>query len=55
MLSPGNLNRRQSSERPKEIMDFERYNARETEPKWREKWERSATFKTDNDDTRPKY
>ncbi|PNG26888.1 leucine--tRNA ligase [Methylocella silvestris] len=36
-------------------MDFERYNARETEPKWREKWERSATFKTDNDDPRPKY
>ncbi|ACK49315.1 leucyl-tRNA synthetase [Methylocella silvestris BL2] len=36
-------------------MDFERYNARETEPKWRDKWERSATFKTDNDDPRPKY
>jgi leucyl-tRNA synthetase len=36
-------------------MDFERYNARETEPKWRRIWEESATFQTDNADPRPKY
>src|SRR5271165_2702809 len=36
-------------------MDFERYNARETEPKWRRIWEQSATFRTDNADPRPKY
>ncbi len=36
-------------------MDFERYNARETEPKWRGIWDESATFRTDNDDPRPKY
>ena len=36
-------------------MDFERYNARETEPKWREIWDKSATFRTDNADPRPKY
>jgi leucyl-tRNA synthetase len=36
-------------------MDFERYNARETEPKWRGIWEESATFRTDNADPRPKY
>ncbi len=36
-------------------MDFERYNARETEPKWRRIWDESATFRTDNADSRPKY
>ncbi|WOJ89186.1 leucine--tRNA ligase [Methylocapsa polymorpha] len=36
-------------------MDFERYNARETEPKWRELWDESGTFRTLNDDPRPKY
>ena len=36
-------------------MDFERYNARETEPKWRRIWDQSATFRTDNADPRPKY
>ncbi|WP_395666793.1 leucine--tRNA ligase [Methylocella sp.] len=36
-------------------MDFERYNARETEPKWREIWERAAIFALANDDPRPKY
>ncbi|MEJ0094908.1 MAG: leucine--tRNA ligase [Methylocella sp.] len=36
-------------------MDFERYNAREAEPKWRKLWDESATFKTSNADPRPKY
>ncbi len=36
-------------------MDFERYNARETEPKWRKIWEQRGTFQTGNDDPRPKY
>ncbi|WP_036260044.1 leucine--tRNA ligase [Methylocapsa aurea] len=36
-------------------MDFERYNARETEPKWRKLWDESGTFRTANEDPRPKY
>ncbi|WP_395697389.1 leucine--tRNA ligase [Methylocella sp.] len=36
-------------------MDFERYNARETEPRWREIWESQAIFAARNDDPRPKY
>jgi leucyl-tRNA synthetase len=36
-------------------MDFERYNAREAEPKWRKLWDEAATFKTANADPRPKY
>ena len=36
-------------------MTSERYNARETEPKWQRIWEDKALFSTRNDDTRPKY
>ncbi|HKN27089.1 MAG TPA: leucine--tRNA ligase [Roseiarcus sp.] len=33
----------------------ERYNARESEPKWRKAWADAQVFKTRNDDPRPKY
>ncbi|WP_026608446.1 leucine--tRNA ligase [Methylocapsa acidiphila] len=36
-------------------MDCERYNARETEPKWRALWDESGTFRTLNEESRPKY
>ena len=32
-----------------------RYNARETEPKWQKIWADAGTFRTANDDPRPKY
>ena len=38
-----------------EHMDFERYNAREAEPKWQRLWEEREIFRTRNDDPRPKY
>jgi leucyl-tRNA synthetase len=37
------------------MTDFERYNARETEPKWQKLWDESRTFLTPNDDPGPKY
>jgi leucyl-tRNA synthetase len=36
-------------------MDLERYNARVAEPKWQKIWEENETFRTRNDDPRPKY
>ena len=36
-------------------MDSQRYNARETEPKWQKIWAEANTFRTANDDSRPKY
>src|SRR6516165_511853 len=36
-------------------MDSERYNAREAEPKWQRIWEETGTFRTVNEDSRPKY
>ena len=33
----------------------ERYNARESEAKWRKAWAEAQVFKTRNDDPRPKY
>jgi leucyl-tRNA synthetase len=33
----------------------ERYNVRESEPKWRKAWADAQVFKTRNDDPRPKY
>ncbi|MCI4679942.1 leucine--tRNA ligase [Rhodoblastus acidophilus] len=33
----------------------ERYNAREVEPKWQKIWQERSTFRTANDDNRPKY
>jgi leucyl-tRNA synthetase len=36
-------------------MSTERYNARESEPRWQKVWDERAIFATRNDDPRPKY
>jgi leucyl-tRNA synthetase len=36
-------------------MTFERYNARESEPRWQRQWDEKAIFAAGNDDPRPKY
>jgi len=36
-------------------MTIERYNARESEPRWQKIWDERAIFATRNDDPRPKY
>ncbi|MEX3010817.1 leucine--tRNA ligase [Hoeflea sp. TYP-13] len=36
-------------------MAIERYNPRDTEPRWRKVWDDKKLFETDNDDPRPKY
>jgi leucyl-tRNA synthetase len=36
-------------------MDIARYNAREAEQKWQQTWDAAETFRTLNDDPRPKY
>lgn len=36
-------------------MDSQRYNAREAEPKWQKIWAEANTFRTANEDPRPKY
>ncbi|QBR71349.1 leucine--tRNA ligase [Beijerinckiaceae bacterium] len=36
-------------------MDSERYNARETEPKWQRIWDETGIFRAPNEDSRPKY
>ena len=36
-------------------MHAERYNPRESEPKWQQLWEQRQTFQCRNDDPRPKY
>jgi len=36
-------------------MTSERYNARESEPRWQRQWDEKAIFSSQNDDPRPKY
>jgi leucyl-tRNA synthetase len=36
-------------------MTSERYNARESEPRWQRQWDQKAIFASRNDDPRPKY
>src|SRR3954453_10935421 len=36
-------------------MTSERYNARDSEPRWRRQWDEKAIFASKNDDPRPKY
>jgi leucyl-tRNA synthetase len=36
-------------------MTSERYNARESEPRWQRRWDEEGIFATSNDDPRPKY
>ena len=38
-----------------DLMSTERYNARESEPRWQKIWDERAIFATRNDDPRPKY
>src|SRR5689334_6755183 len=43
---------------PKKRYDFmtsERYNARDSEPRWQRQWDEKAIFASKNDDPRPKY
>jgi leucyl-tRNA synthetase len=36
-------------------MTSERYNARESKPRWQRQWDQQASFTSKNDDPRPKY
>ena len=36
-------------------MAVERYNPRDTEPRWQKAWDEARLFETRNDDPRPKY
>src|SRR5271156_2906320 len=36
-------------------MTSERYNARDSEPRWQRQWDEKAIFSAKNDDVRPKY
>ena len=42
-------------EKPHDSMTSERYNARESEPRWQRQWDEKAIFAAKNDDPRPKY
>ncbi len=44
-----------SQEGSTDSMDSQRYNAREAEPKWQKIWAEANTFRTANEDPRPKY
>src|SRR6266700_3866102 len=41
--------------KPCDSMTSERYNARESEPRWQRQWDQKAIFASKNDDPRPKY
>jgi leucyl-tRNA synthetase len=41
--------------KPSDFMTSERYNARESEPRWQRQWDEKAIFNARNDDPRPKY
>src|SRR5216684_3591278 len=41
--------------KPCDSMTSERYNARESEPRWQRQWDQKAIFASGNDDPRPKY
>src|SRR5437588_10900603 len=43
------------SKNPCDSMTSERYNARESEPRWQRQWDQKAIFASGNDDARPKY
>ena len=36
-------------------MATERYNPRDSEPRWQQEWDQNNVFTTDNDDPREKY
>src|SRR3569623_1685240 len=41
--------------KPCDFMTAERYNARDSEPRWQAAWDEKAIFASKNDDPRPKY
>src|SRR3954470_2498024 len=48
----------QTDARPKkpcDSMTSERYNARDSEPRWQRQWDEKAIFASKNNDPRPKY
>jgi leucyl-tRNA synthetase len=45
----------ESSEKPSNFMTPDRYNARESEPRWQRQWDQKAIFASKNNDPRPKY
>src|SRR5215475_1583061 len=42
-------------ENSSDSMTSERYNARDSEPRWQRQWDEKAIFNSKNDDPRPKY
>jgi leucyl-tRNA synthetase len=57
-LTPGSFNgpSRRENGAPKDLsMSTERYNARESEPRWQREWDARGIFTTRNDDPREKY
>jgi leucyl-tRNA synthetase len=53
--SPPSFRRLRIPEKPNDFMTSERYNARESEPRWQRQWDEKAIFASKNDDPRPKY
>ena len=53
--SPPSFERTLIHKKPCDSMTSERYNARETEPRWQAQWDQKAIFVSKNDDPRPKY
>jgi leucyl-tRNA synthetase len=45
----------ESSKKLSNFMTPDRYNARESEPRWQRQWDQKAIFASKNDDPRPKY
>ena len=52
---PSPRNGLEATEKPCDFMTSERYNARESEPRWQRQWDQQAIFTSKNDDPRPKY
>ena len=53
--SPPSFEGPRNHEKPSDFMTSERYNARESEPRWQRQWDEKAIFASKNDDPRPKY
>jgi leucyl-tRNA synthetase len=53
--SPPSFDRPRIHKKPCDSMTSERYNARESEPRWQRQWDEKAIFASRNDDPRPKY
>src|SRR3954451_837745 len=53
--SPPSRTDGRSSKKPCDSMTSERYNARDSEPRWQRQWDEKAIFASKNNDPRPKY